>query len=84
MRGSLVLIHLLPVGVWSACSEWKMWSVLALDLSADTALFQLRKIHHYQISGGMYIKLCEGATAGKSRADSAHTFHSEHTDYTPT
>ena len=58
-----------------------MWAVLALDLSADTALFKLRKIHHYQISGGMFIKLSEGATADKSRAIITHVFHFEHTDH---
>jgi len=61
-----------------------MWAILALDLSADTALFKLRKIHHYQISGGMFIELSEGATADKSRAIITHVFHSEHTDHTPT
>ena len=84
MRGSLLLILLLPVGVYSVCSEWKTWAILALDLSADTALFKLREIHHYQISGGMFIKLSEGATADISRAIITHVFHSEHTDYTPT
>ena len=59
-----------------------MWAILALDLSADTALFKLRKL--FQISGGMFIKLSEGATADKSRAIITHVFHSEHTDYTPT
>ena len=58
-------------------------AILALDLSADSALLKLRKIHHFQISGGMYIKLSEGATADKSRARITHIFHSEHTDYTP-
>ena len=66
------------------CSEWKMRAILALDLSADSALLKLRKIHHFQISGGMYIKLSEGATADKSSAIITHIFHSEHTDYTPT
>ena len=41
VRGSLLLILLLPVGVYSVCSEWKTWAILALDLSADTALFKL-------------------------------------------
>ena len=61
-----------------------MWAILALDLSADTALFKLRESHHYQTSGGMYMKLSEGTAADKSRADTAHVFHSEHTDHTPT
>jgi len=60
-----------------------MWAILALDLSADIALFKFRKIHHYQISGGIFIKLSEGATADKSRAIIAHLFHSEHTNHTP-
>ena len=34
VRGSLLLIILLPVGVWSVCSEWKTWVIIALDLSA--------------------------------------------------
>ena len=34
VRGSLLLILLLPVGVWSVCSEWKTWVIIALDLSA--------------------------------------------------
>ena len=38
------------------CSEWKKRAILDLDLSADSALLKLRKIHHFQISGGMYIK----------------------------
>ena len=57
VRGSLLLILLLPVGVQSVCSEWKMWVVIALDLSADSALLKVRKIHQFQISGGTYIKL---------------------------
>jgi len=63
VRRSLLLIFLLPEGVWSVCSEWKRWVIIALDLSAVAPSLNLINIPPLiWKSGGFFwvwIKQCQ-------------------------